>query len=192
MIKSDLSEDEIIKGIKEGDLSLLKVVYKAHFPMTLQFILTNNGSEQDAKDVYQEAIINLYEKLKDTDFILSCKIKTYIYSVCRRQWLKKLMERSRYSGKVEDIEEFISVEKDDGSARETEERFNIMFKSLSRLGEPCKTILEDFYIKNMSMDMITEKFGYTNSANAKNQKYKCLTRLKKMFFTAYNNTEDHE
>ena len=53
------------------------------------------------------------------------------------------------------------------------------------LGEPCRTLLEDFYIKASSMQDITEKFGYTNADNAKNQKYKCLMRLKKMFFAAY-------
>jgi hypothetical protein len=53
------------------------------------------------------------------------------------------------------------------------------------MGEPCKTILEDYYIRKMSMQDISEKFGYTNAENAKNQKYKCLMRLKKLFFDQY-------
>jgi hypothetical protein len=35
------------------------------------------------------------------------------------------------------------------------------------------------------MPEITEKFGYTNVDSAKNQKYKCLMRLKKLFFLDY-------
>jgi hypothetical protein len=46
------------------------------------------------------------------------------------------------------------------------------------------------------MDEIAEKFGYTNSDNAKNQKYKCLQRLKKYFFEIVpidnNNSERYE
>ncbi|RZK15573.1 MAG: sigma-70 family RNA polymerase sigma factor, partial [Flavobacterium sp.] len=53
---------------------------------------------------------------------------------------------------------------------------------LDHLGEPCKTIIQDFYIHNLSMQDICEKFGYTNTDNAKTQKYKCLQRLKKIFF----------
>jgi hypothetical protein len=60
-----------------------------------------------------------------------------------------------------------------------------MADSLDRLGEPCRTLLEDFYIRHMSMQDITEKFGYTNADNAKTQKYKCLMRLKRLFFSVF-------
>ncbi len=56
---------------------------------------------------------------------------------------------------------------------------------MADLGEPCRTILEDFFIRGYSMQQITDKMGYTNADNAKNQKYKCLLRLKKIFFTRY-------
>jgi predicted DNA-binding protein YlxM (UPF0122 family) len=60
-----------------------------------------------------------------------------------------------------------------------------MEQAMGNMGEPCKTILEDYYIRKMSMQEIAGKFGYTNSENAKNQKYKCLMRLKKLFFDQY-------
>jgi predicted DNA-binding protein YlxM (UPF0122 family) len=57
--------------------------------------------------------------------------------------------------------------------------------ALEGLGEPCKSIIEDFYIADLSMEEISVKFNYTNADNAKNQKYKCLQRLKKLFFENY-------
>jgi hypothetical protein len=57
-----------------------------------------------------------------------------------------------------------------------------MNESLDKLGEPCRSLIRDFYLNKMNMDDLAEKFGYTNADNAKNQKYKCLQRLKKMFF----------
>jgi hypothetical protein len=62
-----------------------------------------------------------------------------------------------------------------------------MKQALEKLGEPCRTILQDFFIHNFTMQQITEKMGYTNTDNAKNQKYKCLMRLKKIFFASYHN-----
>jgi DNA-directed RNA polymerase specialized sigma24 family protein len=62
----------------------------------------------------------------------------------------------------------------------------IMERALNSLGEPCKSLLESFYIEKKSMDEIASLFGYTNADNAKNQKYKCLMRLKKLFFSQYN------
>ncbi|WP_462230733.1 RNA polymerase sigma factor [Mucilaginibacter sp.] len=151
--------------------------------MVLQLIINNNGNEDDAKDIYQEAIIVLYNKVKAGDFELSSKLKTYIYSICRRLWLKRLTHINRYGGDIRDFEEFLPAEVEGGELHnERDIQFGKMNIALQQLGEPCKTIMEDFYINNRSMQEICERFGYTNADNAKTQKYKCLQRLKKLFF----------
>jgi hypothetical protein len=60
---------------------------------------------------------------------------------------------------------------------------------MQRIGEPCKSLLQAFYIEKKSMPEIAVAFGYTNADNAKTQKYKCLIRLKKLFFAQYKNTD---
>ena len=157
-------------------------MYKGYFPMVLQFILKNNGDENDAKDIYQEGVIVLYNKIKSGDFELTSKLKTYLYSVCRRLWLKRLAEKDRHTGNVSDFEDVLSVDEEVEEHSRTELEFDNMKASLEQLGEPCATIIQDFYIHSMSMQEICEKFGYTNTDNAKTQKYKCLQRLKKLFF----------
>jgi len=176
------TDSEAILGILNNSESMLKRIYKGYFPMVLQLVLSNNGNEDDAKDIYQEAIIVLYSKVKSGNFELSCKLKTYIYSICRRLWLKRLNQMSRYGGDIRDFQEFIPVEEDLTNHEEKDIQFEKMAGALGLLGEPCKTIIEDFYIYNRSMQEICEKFGYTNADNAKTQKYKCLQRLKKLFF----------
>jgi len=66
--------------------------------------------------------------------------------------------------------------------------FLLMEKAMSGLGEPCKSLLESYYLQKKSMVEIAADFGYTNADNAKNQKYKCLMRLKKIFFDQYSNS----
>ena len=179
------TDSEVILGILNNSETALKRLYIAYFPMVLQLIINNNGNEDDAKDIYQEAIIVLYNKVKAGDFELSSKLKTYIYSICRRLWLKRLTQLNRYGGDVRDFEEFLpgsDVEDSDEEHNDKDIQFKKMESALQQLGEPCKTIMEDFYIKNRSMQDICERFGYTNADNAKTQKYKCLQRLKKLFF----------
>ncbi|AMM50146.1 RNA polymerase subunit sigma-70 [Rufibacter sp. DG15C] len=187
--KALASDADIIEGIRREDESALSQLYKMHFPMVLHFVYNNNGSEDDAKDIYQEAVIVFYEKIKSGQLELNCQIKTYLYSICRRLWLKRLSRSSRFSnglGLIEDTEsELAHVEEEVDQAEENELKFAAMASALDQLGEPCKTLLEDFYIQGMGMPEITEKFGYTNADSAKNQKYKCLMRLKKLFFTDY-------
>jgi RNA polymerase sigma factor (sigma-70 family) len=179
-------DDEILSALKRGDDKALNSLYRTYYPMVLHFIASNNGTEQEAKDIYQESVIVLYENLQLPNFELTCKIKTYIYSVCRRLWLKKLAEKSRYVGKIDDFESFIPFVKEDADIEEKDIQFKVMKQALEKLGEPCRTILEDFFIHNFTMQQITEKMGYTNTDNAKNQKYKCLMRLKKIFFSSYH------
>jgi RNA polymerase sigma factor (sigma-70 family) len=176
------SDSEVILGILNNSESVLKRLYHAYFPMVLQLIINNNGNTDDAKDIYQEAIIILYNKVKGGNFELSSKLKTYIYSICRRLWLKRLNQMNRYGGNIKDFEEYLTVDDENEKNTERDVQFSKMGNALQLLGEPCKTIIEDFYINNRSMQEICENFGYTNADNAKTQKYKCLQRLKKLFF----------
>lgn len=182
-IKGSVPTDkEDILGILNNSPATLKRIYKVHFPMVLQMVLNNNGTDEDAKDVYQESIIILYNKVKVGDFELTSKLKTYIYSVCRRIWLKKLGQRNNKAVELKDVHDFLLVENDVELHKMRDLQFSKMEESMLMLGEPCKTIIQDFYMQNKSMQEICEKFGYTNAETAKTQKYKCLQRLKKLFF----------
>lgn len=183
-----MTDAAIIEGILQEDEAALGQLYKLHFPMVLFFVQSNSGTQDDAKDIFQEAVIVFYEKIKAGQLELNCQIKTYLYSVCRRLWLKRLARSSRFSyGMVEDTESELTpqIEEDVEQAEQNELKFEAMANALTQLGEPCKTLLEDFYLRNMGMPEITEKFGYNNVDSAKNQKYKCLMRLKKFFFLDY-------
>lgn len=183
--ESTISDSQYIEGIYHQSEEILGKLYKLHYPMVLQLVLMNNGSEQDAKDVYQEAIIVLCEKVRLGTFELNSKLKTFIYSVSRRLWLKRLTVKSRFTGELKDFEEIGVLDEEMDHHHKKEENFLAMGVALARLGEPCKSLIEDFYMHDQSMLQISEKFGYTNPDNAKTQKYKCLMRLKKLFFAEY-------
>ena len=178
------SDAAILEGVARGDATSLEGLYRDYFPMILNLVVKNNGTEEEAKDVFQEAVIVLYDNVKRRDFALTSQLKTYIYAVCRRLWLKQLGSKDRTFRDVAAYEDVIAVEEDLAVHEEKDLQLTMMEQALDELGEPCKGIIHDFYIANMSMQEICDKFGYTNSDNAKTQKYKCLQRLKKLFFTA--------
>jgi hypothetical protein len=92
----------------------------------------------------------------------------------------------KYSSPLSAHEESISVETDMGQIEKKDAAFAIMDRALNSLGEPCKSLLEGYYLNKKGMQELASQFGYTNADNAKNQKYKCLMRLKKLFFAQYN------
>ena len=175
-------EKDLIIKFRNGNEESLKEVYKSYYPVIKSLVLRNNGSEYEAKDVFQESVIILYEKLQHPEFNLTCSIKTFLYAVSRRLWLKKWNEKKTrvYDTQFEDEPESLDTIMDEnGNGKDELDR---MREALERLGEPCAGLLKDFYLRNYTMTDISEKYGYTNADNAKNQKYKCLQRLKRIFF----------
>lgn len=185
-MKAEQNEQALLKGLANNDSRAIETIYKDNFNMVQAFVLNNNGSYDDARDIFQEAMIALYEKAQSESFVLTCQIKTYVYSICRRLWLKKLQQMGRFSNQVDNLDETIQVDEDLEIHQKRNAEFVIMERAMSSLGEPCKSLLEGYYLKKMGMQELAAAFGYTNADNAKNQKYKCLMRLKKLFFSQYN------
>ena len=186
LLKAELNEQALLKGLAQNDSKAVETLYKSHFSMIQHFVTNNNGSFDDARDIFQEAMITLYEKVQLDNFGLTCQIKTYLFSICKNLWLKRLQQMGKYSAPLSSQEETISVEEDLDQFEKKDAAFAIMDRALNSLGEPCKSLLEGYYLNKKGMQELASQFGYTNADNAKNQKYKCLMRLKKLFFAQYN------
>ena len=181
--KVQFTEDQFIDGLRTGNNEALNALYKKYYNIVLKFIVNNSGSHEAAQDIYQETIIVLYENVQKPGFELNCQLQTYIYSIAKRLWLKQLKKSSKtFLFKEDEENEVVDVNEEISEHLNKEADLERMNQSLSELGEPCATLIKDFYVQKLSMDEIAEKFGYTNADNAKNQKYKCLQRLKKSFF----------
>ena len=187
-MKASLNEQALLEGLAASDRTAIETLYKLHFKTVQALVVSNNGTADDAKDIFQEAMVVLYEKVSGGSFELNCQLKTYLYAVSRRLWLRRLQQQARYL--LSDTEtDHAAVEEDLDAHLQRDREFRLMETAISRIGEPCRSLLEAFYIHKQGMQEIADAFGYTNADNAKNQKYKCLMRLKKIFFTQYKTPE---
>jgi RNA polymerase sigma factor (sigma-70 family) len=186
-VKVEINEKAVLQGLARSDRKAVETIYRENYNMVKAFIISNNGSPDDAKDIFQETMIVLYEKVRSGNFELNCLIKTYVYSVSRKLWLKRLQQMNRFPSIPESLEQTIPVEEELQDHERVNREFQAMDKAINGLGEPCKSLLEAYYLQKKNMQEIAMIFGYTNAENAKNQKYKCLMRLKKIFFAQYKN-----
>jgi RNA polymerase sigma factor (sigma-70 family) len=180
-VRTETNEQKLLEGLAINDRKAIETIYRQHYTMVQSLITANNGMADDARDIFQEAMIVLYEKVRSGSFELNCQIKTYLYSVCRRLWLKRLTQMQRMAPEPGNLEETIPVEEELEIHEQRNMDYLTMERSMQILGEPCRSLLEAYYLKKKSMIEIAGSFGYTNADNAKNQKYKCLMRLKKLF-----------
>jgi RNA polymerase sigma factor (sigma-70 family) len=186
MSKASYTDLDYIEGLRQNNDVVLRALYKKFYTIVLKYVVNNSGNSETAADIYQETIIVLYENVQKPNFQLNCQLQTFIYSIAKRLWLKQLRNQSHLSKlNGNDDEDFVDVSEEITDHLKKEADIDKMNQSLENLGEPCRTLLKDFYVYRLSMDEISEKFGYTNADNAKTQKYKCLQRLKRYFF------EDH-
>ncbi len=185
---STLEQDkDLLQGIAAESNEALTQLYKQHYNMVQTMVLANSGSRDDAADLFQEAVIVLYQKVKQGNFELSAQLKTFIYAVAKRIWLRKLQQQQRYTTPPDFLEDTVQVEDEIEQHTKLQNDFDLMESAMSKVGEPCKSLLQAYYLQKKQMNTIAAEFGYTNADNAKTQKYKCLVRLKKLFFAQYKN-----
>lgn len=171
----DIKIIELLKSGKE-DIAFLKL-YK-NYPPIEKLVLSKGGSKEDAKDVFQDALIIFYEKVVGTEFKLTSAISTYVYSVSRFIWKDRLIKIK--GNKI--IGESIDVASDDElelqNAIEKEKKLKKVERVLTQIGDKCLQLLKLFYYEGLSMKKIATKLGFKSENVAKNQKYKCLERAK--------------
>jgi len=171
--------ENIINGLITGNQAVFNNLYEYEFPKIVKLVIQNSGSIDEAKDIFQETLVILLEKIYLNELNLSCTIGTYLYAISQNLWFNKLRRNKffislcklSYSNSELDV---IIVEDDN-----TPENIEGIINAMESLGKPCKQLLELFYYKNESWDDIAEQLGYASAGSARNQKYKCLERLRK-------------
>jgi RNA polymerase sigma factor (sigma-70 family) len=177
------TELQTLDALAKGSRKATEQIYRQHSKIVIGWIVQNGGEAADAEDIFQESMVILYEKAQSAEFRLSCKIGTYLFAVSKHLWYKKLRQNQRITLGGEDAQEIV-YEEDVIGHEERELHYEQLDLSLDKLGEPCRSLLKAYYQQDKSMQQIATDFGYTNADNAKTQKYKCLNRLRKLFYGA--------
>ena len=128
-MKAEYNQIALLQGLARNDKKAIETIYKDNFNLIQSLVINNSGSAEDAKDIFQEAMIVLYQKVQSGSFELNCQIKTFVYSVSRRLWLKRLMQQSRYS-LHENTEELTLVDDDMEEHEKRDNDFSLMEKKL--------------------------------------------------------------
>lgn len=172
----ELSDETYLDGLKSGNQKLLNKVYSNNYPSIERMILKNSGSSDEAKDIFQDAMMVFYKNLSKEGFELTSSINTYIYAISRRLWLKRLKEKSKLSYDQEDS----SIEAFDFEliAENPDEEMLQVVELLKQKGKNCLEILKRIYFNNQSFDHIAQELGYASGQVVREQKYRCIKRVR--------------
>jgi len=164
-----MKDSEAIRRIEKGDERALDYLYKKNYKMIVNLITKNSGTEDEAKDIFQEALIVFWQKVIKKELTLTSKISTYLYSICLNLWRKELSKKQRFSHEEKDVSEEINTD--------AYERKKIVRDCINKMNTTCRKVLMYYYFDNLSMQDIADKLGFSNAQTAKTKKYKCKKEL---------------
>ncbi|WP_436517213.1 RNA polymerase sigma factor [Ekhidna sp. To15] len=171
------SERNIIDRLSQGDEHAFKKVYSLYKKEARNWLMKHFGDDNLFEDVYQDAVIVLYEAALDGKLAdLKCTLKTYLFAVCRNQLLKRFKLQKRQDDKVDEVQIYYRewVEEEEGENELTQQ----LKEHFTAMKEPCKSILKLFYYQSMSLQQIAVTLGYSDKNVLKVQKSRCVRYLK--------------
>ncbi len=176
------ADENILTSLRSTDSRVVDQafiqLYKLAFDAISRFIQRNSGTLSDAEDIFQDSLVVLYNQIKQGELKLNCTIKTYLYSICRNLWLKRL-RKGKKEVALTDQMETIPINPEHLEDIDGDERSHTIAKLLGSLGEDCRDILLHFYFERMSMREIARKMNLSSEQVAKNKKSNCMKNLKK-------------
>lgn len=170
------ADQELINRIRQGDRQALELVYKANRTLIRRYVLQNQGTAQDAQDMYQEVILAFYQNVMTGKLAqLSGKLSTYLFKIAQNQWRNRLRDQQRMAT-ADSIDDTLLAQ-DEGNTVREDAYLNHL---ISRLGDRCRQILLSFYFDRLSMEAVARQVGLADGESARKRKYDCLDQLKKL------------
>ncbi|MDE3058778.1 MAG: sigma-70 family RNA polymerase sigma factor [Bacteroidota bacterium] len=174
------TDSKIIDLIRRGDEEALVQLYQANRRSVTSFIVRNKGTEEDAKDMLQDSVIILWERIRSGRFEYRAKLSTFILGTVKNLWLRRLARQRREMPSEIDPE---TTSSDRTSALDDlieSEKAEQISRALKKIGQPCRQILVLFYWEELSMNEIAAKLGFANAETVKSKKYQCKKLLEQM------------
>jgi RNA polymerase sigma factor (sigma-70 family) len=184
MRSGSLSDSDLINGLIAQDEKILKEYYRLFYQGIRRLVISNSGNEADAQDLFQDALLVIFQKSRQSKLVLTCSVGTYLYSVSRYLWLKELSRR-KWVVRVTENEDIIDLDGDISIIHEKNERLLFYRTCFEKLSADCRKVL-DLFSQGLSIAQITNQMGYKTEQHTKNRRYRCKLSLINSIRSAYD------
>lgn len=178
-----MNDDDVIEALKgqnrmEHDMAL-KAIYEQSYVTIRNHVIQNSGTEDEAKDVFQDAMVVLYNKLKSDRFEKKSSINTFLFGIARNLWLRVLSQNKKQhliqdELKQEDSMESIPIWKE-GSDNKT-----ILNSLMDQIGRSCQRLLKLYYYDNFSTQELRKQLNLGSEQVVRTKVYRCMKKLREV------------
>ena len=164
---------EVMKLPAKKTADLFTELYEKSFPAVASFVSKMNGTLEDAKDIFHDALVIYHEKLADPGFVIAISQEAYIVGIAKHLWLRKF-KKDRQNISLDRYESVISIPEDYFPSLNTTR----LLRFLEITGRKCLELLTAFYYERLSARDMLQRFGYGTEHSASVQKYKCIEKAR--------------
>ncbi len=175
---SKYSNEWYTQGLLAQNTEAINSIFSEFLPAVSDYICKNSGTREDAKDIFMYAVETIYVKLKNNDLTLTAGFFTYLFEICKRQWLKKI-RGDKFSAKVTSDDPAVSSKmgsEQDTYFSENNERKRLFEEKFAKLAKDCKMVLTYAWHTEMDMNQIATAMGWTYGY-ARKRKHECKETL---------------
>ncbi len=175
----DIDNSQFLEGIRRKNVEILKSIYREFFPMVRRFVLDNQGTSQDAEDLFQNALEAIYLKVREDQLVLTAKFSTYLFELCRRQWYKKFRRKKFESSVTMDDPMVLREIEAAMPILEQTERYQLYREKFGGLGADCQEILTLTLVEERDFREVTAIMQLSSEGFARKKKHDCKEKLLK-------------
>lgn len=183
-------DQRFINGLRERDGAVLEEIYQKYSGIIRKWVLQNNGSAEEAKDLFQEGLIQLFLIASDPHFQLSCSFGYFFQLVCQRKWYKELKKNKKDNEiRLSELDRINKQEVDPHIEKEALEeeirKEEILDQTFHQLSDLCQQLLMKLKT-GASASEIADQLEMNNANTVYQRRHACIKRWKQLFDQAFN------
>ena len=167
---------EVFEALRKEDRRMLMALYQRFYPPVRIFILSRNGNEFDAQDIFQDALVIIFMKIRHVVPDVKSSFGTYFFSICKYLWFKELNRKNRSHADFQNLDEMIDLDNNFYRDYIRMEKRKLVMDHFNEMQEDCQRILKMF-VNDTPLDKICKIMGYSSEQYARNRRSSCKERL---------------
>jgi RNA polymerase sigma factor (sigma-70 family) len=183
------ADHEYLAAIRQGAREPLEELYRTLLPAVYRNIRHAGGTSDDARDLVQDAIILIFNKLRQGDLVLTGSFAAFFLGICRNLWGNRLQKIAGRMVTIPEEAKYNIASDDDWHVHEEQlARHRLFYRAFGQLGALCQQLLR-LFMEGKSMEEIMQTLELASYDYTRRRKYLCKEKLIEIIKSSADYTE---
>lgn len=178
MKRKQFTDEEIISGILENKKDVLSFLYEYNFESLNKIIIKQGGTRKDSEDVFHDALMILFLKIKNGELKLTSSLHTYLQAIARNFWKRRVEAGLHKSILIDETFSILNEELNLEEEFKQIERRKLYLRHMTELPDDCQRLIK-LIVQGLTLQEITDVMNYNSIEFTKTKRFRCKVMLMK-------------